>query len=210
MIEEVCRGRAEPTPKYDELLNSIQTMESRITALESTIQDLQTKTTVSETVHVNRIGNESPQMWIKPMKDLEIHLPKAPVKVPEVEAEVEEVEAEVEEVEAEVEEVEAEVEEVEAEVEEVEAEVEEVEEEVVEVEAEVVEVEEEAEEEEEEAEEEEEEEEAEEVEEFTFKNKKYYKDSANNVYGVDADGDLVSEAIGVWDVQRQRVLFKRT
>ena len=181
MIEEVCRGRAEPTPKYDELLNSIQTMESRITALESTIQDLQTKTTVSETVHVNRIGNESPQMWIKPMKDLEIHLPKAPVKVPEVEAEVE---AEVEVVE-------------------------EVEEEVVEVEEEVVEVEEEAE--EEEAEEEEaEEEEAEEVEEFTFKNKKYYKDSANNVYGVDADGDLVSEAIGVWDVQRQRVLFKRT
>ena len=175
MIEEVCRGRAEPTPKYDELLNSIQTMESRITALESTIQDLQTKTTVSETVHVNRIGNESPQMWIKPMKDLEIHLPKAPVKVPEVEAEVEEAEVE--------------------EVEEVEAEVEEVEEEAEEEEAE---------------EEEAEEEEAEEVEEFTFKNKKYYKDSANNVYGVDADGDLVAEAIGVWDVQRQRVLFKRT
>jgi cobalamin biosynthesis protein CobT len=156
-------------------------MESRITALESTIQDLQTKSVVSETVHVNRIGNETPQMWIKPMKDLEIHLPPVPPLAPVTDDEEEMVE-EVEEEEAE--------------------------EEVVEVEEEVVEVEEE---EEEEAEEEAEEEEAEEVEEFTFKNKKYYKDSANNVYGVDADGELLSEdTIGVWDVQRQRILFKRT
>jgi hypothetical protein len=30
------------------------------------------------------------------------------------------------------------------------------------------------------------------------------------VIGTDADGDPISDVIGVWDVQRQRVLFKRT
>jgi len=176
MIEEVCRGRSEPNPKYEELLNSIQTMESRITALESTIQDLQTKSAVSETVHVNRIGNEAPQMWIKPMKDLEIHLPP----VPPLETVTDDEDEMVEEVEAEVEEVEEEEEVVEEEEEEVEEEAEE------------------------------EEEEGAGVEPFTFKNKKYYRDSDNNVYGVDADDDPVEPPIGIWDVQRERILFKRT
>jgi hypothetical protein len=174
MIEEVCRGRSytEPVPKHDELLSSIQMMESRITVLESTIQDMKSKTSVSETVHVNRIGNEtveSPKIWIKAMKDLEIILP--PASSVHSDAEVEEME----EVEEEVEEVDEEVEEVEEEVEEVE------------------------------------EKDAEELEEITFKNKKYGRDSSNNIYGLDADGGLLSdEPIGVWDTERQRVLFKRT
>ena len=191
MIEEVCRGKgerheiSEPTGKYGELLNCIQTLESRITAIESNIQDLKTKTLVPETVHVNCIGKDSkPQMWIEAMKDLEIILP-APPAVESVEEVVEE-EEEAEEAEEEVEEVEAEeeVEEVE-EAEEVEAEVEEVEEA------------------------EQEEEEVEEVEEITFKNKNYYKDSSNNIYGISPDGQPSDQPIGVWDDSRQRILFKR-
>ena len=46
--------------------------------------------------------------------------------------------------------------------------------------------------------------EEEEVEEITFKGKTYCRDSKNNIY--DAAGE---ELIGVWDVSRQRVLFKR-
>ena len=214
MIEEVCRGksdssdidRSESTGKYDELLNCIQTMESRITAIESNIQDLTVKVSVPETVHVNCIGKETvatvatvatvvqPQMWIEAMKDMEIILPPLmnSTEVSSMKAETEEEEAEEEEAEEE------EAEEEEAEEEEEEA----VEEEAVEEEA-VEEV-------EEEEEAVEEEEEAEEVEEITFKNKKYYKDSSNNIYGIDDEDQPTPEPVGVWDVSRQRVLFKRT
>ena len=88
--------------------------------------------------------------------------------------------------------------------------IEHVEEEEMEVEEEVEEEEEEEEEEEAEEEEEEEEEgEAVELEEFQFKNTTYYRDGQNQVYGLDADGELKEEPIGTWDVARQRVLFKR-
>jgi carbamoylphosphate synthase large subunit len=88
----------------------------------------------------------------------------------------------------------------------VEEEVVEEEEEVEEVEEEEV-VEEEEEVEEEEVVEEEEEVEEEGVEEITYKGKTYYKDSDNNIYN--ATGDELGDPIGVWDVSRQRVLFKR-
>ena len=107
-----------------------------------------------------------------------------------------------EEAEAEAEEVEEEVEEVE----EAEEEAEEVEEEAEEEEAE----EEEAEEEEaEEVEEEEAEEEA--LEEFEYKGSTYYRDSENNVFMTDEDGELVEEPIGSWNPVKQRiVLAKKT
>ena len=70
--------------------------------------------------------------------------------------------------------------------------------------------EEEAEEEEEEEEAEaEEEEEGESVEQFTYKNKNYYRDSSNQVYAENADGEPDDAVIGVWDATRERILFKR-
>ena len=45
------------------------------------------------------------------------------------------------------------------------------------------------------------------MEEITYKGKTYYKDSDNNIYN--ATGDELGDPIGVWDVSRQRVLFKR-
>ena len=45
------------------------------------------------------------------------------------------------------------------------------------------------------------------VEEITYKGKTYYKDSENKIYS--ATEDELGEPIGVWDVSRQRVLFKR-
>jgi hypothetical protein len=51
---------------------------------------------------------------------------------------------------------------------------------------------------------EEEEEEGESVEQFTYKNKTYYRDSSNQVYG-----EPDETVIGMWDEARQRILFKR-
>ena len=112
------------------------------------------------------------------------------------------------------EEVEVDVEEVEVEQEDAEEEVEEEEEEEVEVEEEEeveVEVEEEAEEEAEEAEEEAEEaeeeaEEALELEGFEYKGVNYFRDTENQVYQVDADGDLDDSPIGIWSEEKQKVL----
>ena len=56
-------------------------------------------------------------------------------------------------------------------------------------------------------EEEEAEEEEEALEEITFKGKTYYKDSDNNIYS--ATEEEIGDPIGVWDVARARVLFKR-
>jgi hypothetical protein len=55
--------------------------------------------------------------------------------------------------------------------------------------------------------EEEAEEEGEELEEITFKGKTYFKDSDNNIYS--PKDDEVGDPVGVWDVARGRVLFKR-
>lgn len=66
--------------------------------------------------------------------------------------------------------------------------------------------------EEEEAEEEEEEEAEEEVEEaveyeeIEYKGVKYYKDSENQVYVLDADGDLDDTPVGVWNEEKKKVL----
>jgi hypothetical protein len=60
--------------------------------------------------------------------------------------------------------------------------------------------------EEEEAEEEEEEEEAVEYEEIEYKGVTYYKDSENQVYVLDADGDLDDTPVGVWNEEKKKVL----
>jgi hypothetical protein len=61
--------------------------------------------------------------------------------------------------------------------------------------------------EEEEAEEEEEEaEEAVEYEEIQYKGVTYYKDSENQVYVLDADGDLDDTPVGVWNEEKKKVL----
>ena len=112
-----------------------------------------------------------------------------------IEEEVEEEEEElVEEEEEEVVEEEVEVEEEEVEVEEVEVEEEEVEVEEVEVEEEEVE------------EEEEEEEEALELDEFEYKGVTYFRDAENKVYQIDTDGDLDDTPIGIWSVEKGKVL----
>lgn len=61
-------------------------------------------------------------------------------------------------------------------------------------------------EEEEEVEEEEEEEEAVEYEEIEYKGVTYYKDSENQVYVLDADGDLDDTPVGVWNEEKKKVL----
>jgi hypothetical protein len=55
----------------------------------------------------------------------------------------------------------------------------------------------------------EEEEEGEAVEEFMYKGKKYYRDSSNQIYRENAEGDPDDTVAGVWDPVRQRILFNR-
>jgi hypothetical protein len=68
-----------------------------------------------------------------------------------------------------------------------------------------VEVEVEAEEEEVEAEEED----AEELEEFEYKGATYYRDTDNNVFMVDGDGELIPTPIGVWSEVKKRIIVKK-
>ena len=103
--------------------------------------------------------------------------------------EVEE-EMDVEEVEVEEEEVEVEEEEEEVEEEEVEEEEEEVEEDVVEAESEA----------------DAEEEDVQELEPIEWKGVTYYRDAENQVYELDSDGDINDEPIGVWSVEKKKVL----
>ena len=58
----------------------------------------------------------------------------------------------------------------------------------------------------EEEEEEEEEEEAVEYEQIDYKGVTYYKDSENQVYVLDADGDLDDTPVGVWNEEKKKVL----
>lgn len=58
----------------------------------------------------------------------------------------------------------------------------------------------------EEAEEAEEEEEAVEYEEIEYKGVTYYKDSENQVYVLDADGDLDDTPVGVWNEEKKKLL----
>jgi len=60
--------------------------------------------------------------------------------------------------------------------------------------------------EEEEEEQEEEAEEAVEYEEIEYKGVTYYKDSENQVYVLDADGDLDDTPVGVWNEEKKKVL----
>jgi hypothetical protein len=56
----------------------------------------------------------------------------------------------------------------------------------------------------------EEEGEALELEEFEYKGSTYYRDSDNNVYMADEDGDVnVEEPIGVWNEAKQRIVVKK-
>ncbi len=59
---------------------------------------------------------------------------------------------------------------------------------------------------EEEEQEEEEQEEAVEYEEIEYKGVTYYKDSENQVYVLDADGDLDDTPVGVWNEEKKTVL----
>ena len=54
--------------------------------------------------------------------------------------------------------------------------------------------------------EEEEVEEALELDEFEYKGVTYYRDSENQVYQVDVDGDLDDTPIGVWSVEKGKIL----
>jgi hypothetical protein len=54
--------------------------------------------------------------------------------------------------------------------------------------------------------EEEEAEEAVEYEEIEYKGVTYYKDSENQVYVLDADGDLDDTPVGVWNEEKKKVL----
>ena len=193
---------------FEEALTNIT---SRITALESDSGSV----SGGDTVHVNRIGMSSTPrcpsgqgLWVSAMKDLEIVLPPAtvapaplPIAVPSAPIAVASPVAVAAPVptKAAPAPAPAQMNTTEGE----QSDIEHVEEEEMEVE-EVVE-----EEEEEEEAEEEEEGEAVELEEFQFKNTTYYKDGQNQVYGLDAGGELKEEPIGTWDVARQRVLFKR-
>ena len=49
-------------------------------------------------------------------------------------------------------------------------------------------------------------EEALELEEFEYKGITYFRDTENQVYQVDADGDLDDTPIGVWNAEKQKVL----
>jgi hypothetical protein len=184
MIEDVvCRDSA--SRKDSELQKRVDLLEERLRSLEK-----------GAAIPAPTVCQKKEDVWIDALKDLEIVLPQERSSAVPVAEAVKEVVVEMEE------------EVVEEEEEEVEEEEEEVEEEVEEVEEEVEEAEEEVEEEVEEAEEEVEEEVEEEgVEEIIYKGKTYYKDSDNNIYN--ATGDELGDPIGVWDVSRERVLFKR-
>ena len=54
--------------------------------------------------------------------------------------------------------------------------------------------------------EEEEEEEAVSLTPFTYGSREFYRDPDNNVYGLDADGELMDDPIGTWDEARQKIL----
>jgi hypothetical protein len=205
----------EVTEKLGVIEDLVNSLASRITALEMR-QTVET-TVNQETIHVHRLPSSEPRppsanLWLNPMKDLEIVLKEEPAAPPPKVAaaavpdvikakpmEVKPIQKSVptntpaesddeNEVEGEVEE-ETEEADVEGEVEE-EAEAEEAEEE-------------------EDAEAEEEEEEAVELTEFTFKNRTFYRDGENQVYGLDEAGEIKEDPIGTWDETRQRVLFKR-
>jgi hypothetical protein len=49
---------------------------------------------------------------------------------------------------------------------------------------------------------------AEELEEFEYKGSTYYRDSDNNVFMTDEDGDLVEEPIGIWNVEKGKIMKK--
>lgn len=192
---------AEKLASIEEMMTNIS---SRLTVLESGQGDASTSAGPgADTVHVNRIGIQPQGLWVNAMKGLEIVLEPAASSAASVTNEEMEVDVAAEEDEEEDAVIEV-VEEEAAEEAEAVAETEAVEEaEEAEVEAEAVAEAEEAE------EAEAEEEEAVELEEFQFKNTTYYRDSENQVYGLDGDGELKEEPIGTWDVARQRVLFKR-
>ena len=54
-------------------------------------------------------------------------------------------------------------------------------------------------------EEEEEEEEAEELEEFEYKGSTFYRDTNNNVFTLNDDGELNDDPVGLWDAQKGRL-----
>ena len=51
-------------------------------------------------------------------------------------------------------------------------------------------------------------EDAEELEEFEYKGSTYYRDSDNNVFMTDEDGDLVEEPIGIWNAEKGKIMKK--
>jgi hypothetical protein len=53
------------------------------------------------------------------------------------------------------------------------------------------------------------EEEAVELQEFEYKGATYYRDSDNNVFTTDEDGELNEEPFGVWNEAKQRILARR-
>ena len=54
-----------------------------------------------------------------------------------------------------------------------------------------------------------EEEEAVELEEFEYKGATYYRDSDNNVFTTDEDGELNDEPFGLWNEAKQRIVARR-
>ncbi len=238
------------TDRIRELESELATLSSRLAALEMKEEGADAES-VGPIVHVNHVGSQgevlapppsiaqSPvqepkikeEIWIEPMKGIEINLnevvPVAPVPTIEVAKPVANVVAPIEVMEEEEEVVEEEEqEEVEPEDEEMEVEVEaeaeeEAQEEVEESEGEEEpepEAEAEAEAEEEGAESEAEEEAADEdegaleLEAIEYKGKTYYKDQDNQVYAPnpeDPEDIQVDTPVGVWNEERQRILFKR-
>jgi hypothetical protein len=53
-------------------------------------------------------------------------------------------------------------------------------------------------------------EEAEEFQEITWKDKTYYKDSQNQVYELDTDGDLIDTPIGIWKEDTKKLVKYKT
>jgi len=52
--------------------------------------------------------------------------------------------------------------------------------------------------------------EAEELEEFEYKGSTYYRDSENNVFMTDSDGELVDQPIGTWNSLKLRIIMTKT
>jgi hypothetical protein len=50
---------------------------------------------------------------------------------------------------------------------------------------------------------------AEELEEFEYKGNTFYRDSENNVFMTDEDGDLVDEPIGTWNAEKKKIMMKK-